>query len=258
MPTPGQRNAKIRVEEALEEGKLPAAKDIKTLEGLSLPESDNLLDRVDSLKAQRSSLAQSLKSTEASPRIVEPKLSLPTDREVPSHSDVGEKKPQQKRLNPREKDYYEFFNNRFGPLIVLLLYLLMADLEKAVFYAPSPDECHELAPHLARLGPKVEDWFRLPKWAHDVVVTSDDTFTIGMVLVGYLDRIGVLEKLVPWFTGAASKVKKLNDQPKSQGGATEVQPTNGAEGRMAGAGDRNFVPLNQLGVVGLGEQYSPV
>lgn len=230
----------------------------------------------------RSHPVQPLTSTEhqfQEPKV--PKPAKPLDTEAQPQSDAGARKqqiekqePVRKRvLTPREKDYFQFFDQRFGPLIVLLLYISMADLEKATFYAPSPQECHDLAPHLARLGPKVEDIFHLPRWIHEVVVTSDDTFTVGMVIVGYLDRIGALEKLLPWFTGAASKVRRINnEQSKSEAGPIPIRPDlNGA--RTVGNGpfpgddysrpavDPRTVysaPVDLSTVQGLGEQWRPV
>ena len=244
---------------------------------------DQVLDQVQ-VELPRSHPVQPLKNTE--PQFQEPKVPKPTklpSTEAPSPSVDGVQKQQPEKqeqpvrkrvLTPREKDYYQFFDQRFGPLIVLVLYLTMADLQKATFYAPSPTECHDLAPHLARLGPKVEDIFHLPRWVHEVVVTSDDTFTVGMVLVGYLDRIGALEKLIPWFTGAASKVRRItNEQSQSEAGPIPIRPDLNGNARTVGNGpfpgddfSRPAVdprtaysaPVDLSTVRGLGEQWSPL
>jgi hypothetical protein len=255
---PKERNALTRAEIALAEGKLPTKADLDLLSELEVEEAYRILDKVDELKQQKLNQAELRKNIEASPQVnrVSPSSSsVDTGGLSPLDAGKSEGPPKKRVLTGREKDYYQFFDNRFGPFIVLILYFCLADLDKAVFYAPSPEECHELAPHLARMGPKVEDWFRAPKWLHDAIVTSDDTFTVGMVLVGYLDRIGVLEKLLPWFQGTARKVKNLNEsKPETSTGS--VQPGN--NGAVPGPDTtRNFVPLDQLGVQGIGYQYEP-
>jgi hypothetical protein len=254
---PKARNALTRAEIALAEDKMPTKADLDLLGELEVEQAYQILDKVDELKAQKLSQAELRKASEASQPIVSKVTPTNLDGVGPSllGGGLNEAPPVAKRkpLTGREKDYYQFFDNRFGPFIVLILYFSLADLDKAVFYAPSPDECHELAPHLARLGPKVEDWFHAPKWLHDAIVTSDDTFTVGMVLVGYLDRIGVLEKLLPWFQGTAKKVRNLNGtEPETSASSVQQNGNGGVPGPDT---TKSFVPLEQLGVQGLGAQY---
>ena len=140
----------------------------------------------------------------------------------------------------KEGDYYTFFRERFGPLIVLILWVSMADLDRASFFAPTPEECEEIAPHAARLAVKVEGWLNVPSWAHDAIVSSDDVVSIGLILVGYLDRIGVLTKIKPYFMRAA--------QPKQR---TEPNGQNSrSNGSLQGAGEQP-IPF------GIGLQYFP-
>lgn len=255
---PRVRNAITRAEIALAEGKMPTKADLDLLSELESDQSYLILDKVDELKQQKLSQAELRKNIEASQPVVNKISPSSLGGGGLDLSGDGQKEalPKKRPLQGREKDYYNFFDNRFGPFIVLILYFSLADLDKAVFYAPSPDECHELAPHLARLGPKVEDWFRAPRWLHDAIVTSDDTFTVGMVLVGYLDRVGLLEKLLPWFQGTAKKVSKMNE-PQPETSASQVQQ-NGTGGAPGPDTTRNFVPLDQLDIRGgIGFQYDP-
>lgn len=98
----------------------------------------------------------------------------------------------------------------------------MADLEKASFYAPNPEECEELAPHAARLAVKIESTFNIPTWAHNAIVSSDDIISIGLVVVGYLDRIGVLTKIKPYFMNAAKpKRTGINGQTERSNGTIQ-------------------------------------
>jgi hypothetical protein len=115
----------------------------------------------------------------------------------------------------REGDFFGFFKERFGPLIVLILWIALADLEKASFYAPTPEECEELAPHAARLATKVEDFLNIPAWAHSAIMASDDVISIGLIVVGYLDRIGMLVKIKPYFMN--SMRRRSNETARSNG-----------------------------------------
>ena len=164
----------------------------------------------------------------------------------------------------RERDWYVFFNERFGPLVVLVLWLFMAELSQAQFYAPSPQECHSLAEPMSRLMPRIESLFNVPKWAHDALVSADDVVTLGMVLMSYLSRIGVLEKMLPWYTGEASQVKaQVNSgEPIQFNPATAGIPNAGVP-----QGDRGLqAPVTEgtngyrgdlSGVIGIGAQYIP-
>lgn len=254
-----QRNALARVQQALEQDKIPKTPDIRLVEQMTTMEAFETLDKLDALKQQKSHQATSQQSTDQSQPTPKkpPATKISPDFEGLGHSGGGSSEPTTERKRPltgREKDYFNFFNQRFGPLIVLILYFAMADLDKAVFYAPSPDECREVAPHLARIGPKVEDLVHLPKWAHEVIVTSDSTFTVGMILVGYFDRIGVLEKILPWMQSTTSKFearRKEREQPQTNTGNISSNGTGGAPGPDT---TRQYPSLEQLGVDGIGQQ----
>jgi hypothetical protein len=256
MPVPEStitRNALARVQQALQQDKIPVKKDIAILESLETEEANKILDQVDELQRQKLRQQTSQKSTVVSPLTQSSSRQSNQSFEAQDHFAGGSSAPitERKRvLSGREKDYFQFFERRFGPLIVLILYFAMADLEKAVFYAPSPSECKELAPHLARIGPKAEDLLHLPKWAHEAIVTSDSTFTVGMVLVGYLDRIGVLEKIMPWMTSWVERSRKLSEQQTKPETSTGNISANGVGGGV----DQQFPTLDQLGVTGIGLQ----
>jgi hypothetical protein len=142
----------------------------------------------------------------------------------------------------REGDFYKFFKDRFGPLIVLILWAAMADLDKASFYAPSPEECEELAPHAARLFVRIEDALHLPKWAHSALTNSDDVISIGLLVVGYLDRIGVLKNIMPYFLNAAKP--KVNVNGYQQNNGSVQQGRNDNTGPIPfGVGYQHFEPI---------------
>lgn len=250
------RNALARAQRDLSLGKIPVKKDIAILEELETAEANKILDEIEELQQKKLHQQTSQKSIAVSPPLTSNSrnnFNTQQDFEGPGLSGAGSnvQPPERKKvLSGREKDYFQFFERRFGPLIVLILYFAMADLEKAVFYAPSPSECKELAPHLARIGPKAEDLLHLPKWAHEAIVTSDSTFTVGMVLAGYLDRIGVLEKLLPWMTSWVERSRKLSEQQTKPETSTGNISSNGAGGGV----DQQYPTLDQLGVTGIGLQ----
>jgi hypothetical protein len=271
METTVQRNALALAQREVEQGRIPAAKDLKVLEAMTDQKVWELLDKVDQLKQQKSHQATSQPIIDQSPptQKVQPKQKSGQGFADQDLSDAGKSDTTTERKKPltgREKDFYNFFDKRFGPFVVLILYLAMADLEKASFYAPSPAECHELAPHIARLGVKIEDLLKLPKWAHDIVVTSDDTFVVGMVVVGYLDRIGFLQKIGPWARKQSDQVRaRRSSREYTQPKASNVPVQPGVNGRVRSGDeysnpairpDEQFhVPLDQLGIFGVGEQY---
>lgn len=94
------------------------------------------------------------------------------------------------------KDLYEFVEKRLGPLMILCLFVFVRDWDKARLYALSPDECHELAGPAANVMSRFERLFDIPDWIHEALVSSDDTITILYVLVGYLERTGILDKII--------------------------------------------------------------
>jgi len=142
----------------------------------------------------------------------------------------------------RENDYTQFFEMHFGPLVILILWLFTSSLELATFYAPNPEECAELAPHASRLAVRIEDLFKLPKWVHEAVTSSEDVISLGLIVVGYLDRIGALEKIRPYFEVPNGKQSPRSDAP--------VQPStqNGSRGdidvtKIPGLGAQYYEPI---------------
>lgn len=79
--------------------------------------------------------------------------------------------------------------------MVLILCMFTRDLEKASFYAMNPEECAAIAPHAAKLGAKFYKWFDIPPFVHEAIVNSEDHIALAYVLYGYLDRIGMMEKI---------------------------------------------------------------
>jgi hypothetical protein len=255
MDSTVHRNALARAQQALQVDKIPAARDIRLVEEIATPEADQTLDQIDELKQTKSRLATEAKNTEAS----QPTMRTSSQSRVnqgfvdPSPLSDGRSAPTSepvKRLVGSEKDYFQFFERRFGPLIVLILYFIMADIDKAIFYAPTPEECKEVAPHIARVMPRVEKLLHVPKVVHEAIVTSDSTFTVGMVAVGYLDRIGVLEKILPFVKSWASRSRQLRDQQTSPG-TVPVSNNGAAPGPDT---TRQFPSLEQLNINGIGAQ----
>lgn len=167
-------------------------------------------------------------------------------------SDAKQNKESKDELPPtlkptaKEREWDNYFRYRFGPFIILVLWIVLSDLDRATWYAPNPTECRDFAPHGARIAAAVEDYFKVPKWAHKLFMTSDDMVSMGMVIVGYLDRIGVLGKVQ-----ATVGLKEAKDRRNEQGNGVDkgVPPANGAVG-----GD---IP-DISGVFGIGSQYIPV
>lgn len=248
-PDVALKAAKDRVAKALAAQSEPDPKDIKLLEEHQQQQEQPQVQKV---YPQPPLLLQAPS--------MEKQRSQSTTHQSEGASDGREDAPKRKRLSVREQEYYEFFDQRFGPLVVLLLWLFTTKLERAVFYAPTPAECHELAPHLAHLGPKLEDLVHLPKWVHTAIVTSDDTVTIGMVMMGYLDRIGVLDKMAPWFSGVGEKARNGYEQAHSDSGVGSVPPVENRaadELRHRSNGAYTGKPIDLRLVRGIGEQYRP-
>ena len=125
----------------------------------------------------------------------------------------------------------------------MILWFFMP-IERASFFAPQPDECHALAPHAARIIPKVEEWleqyFFYPKVVRDLATGSDSIIQIGFITMGYLDRIGVLDRIAPFFNVA---ITRMRTQSESIRPAEQVQQN--------GSG-----PIDLSNVYGLGSQWA--
>lgn len=159
-----------------------------------------------------------------------------------------ERREERKGLNRKEQDWYDYFDKRFGPIIIIMLWFSMP-LDRATFYAPQPDECHAMAPHMARIMPRIEDalnkLLHLPNWTHSVLISSDSTIQVGFILMGYLDRVGLLDKVAPYFTGYVTRMK------------TNVEENNGYTGPVQSTNGTGPSTVDLSSVRGLGEQWRP-
>lgn len=104
----------------------------------------------------------------------------------------------------------------------MLLWFFTSDLERSTFLAPTRDECSTAAGPLSRIFARGEELLNIPDIAHSAAILSDDIVTLGMVCVSYLDRIGVLEKVMPFMAGVANKAQRMQDG-KAPRGAQPVQ-----------------------------------
>jgi len=138
----------------------------------------------------------------------------------------------------------------------------MGDEDKAAFYAPSPEECKQLAPHISRLAPRAEKLLDVPIWVHDAIVTSDDTVGLLMLVVSYLSRTGLLDKMVPGVIRTFSRKDKQGARPGQNIGSVQSQYNGNSNGNdpRAAFDPRNpegYVPIDQInGLGGIGGQYS--
>jgi hypothetical protein len=174
-----QQRAERRIHQALDKGLQPSPGDVNILELAGIP-LENLLS---SRQETQAKIAQVVGKPE--------KITLD-----PSGSKEGLGQERKPPRDKRGKDLYEFFNSRIGPLMILILFVFMRDWDKARLYALSPDECHELAGPASNVFARFEKLFDVPDWIHEVIVSSDDTVTILYVLVGYLERTGLLDKII--------------------------------------------------------------
>jgi hypothetical protein len=150
-------------------------------------------------------------------------------KDMPVNPKMVDRKPS----GAREKSWNDFFQNRFGPFVVIIIWFFTTDIDKASFLAPSPEEMRTAALPLAKIASRVESWFSVPAWAHDVMVSTDDVVTLGMVTMSYLDRIGYLEKIAPYFMGTAAKMRKMqNEKAKPSGSTQPVYPSQNGHGNF--------------------------
>ena len=136
-----------------------------------------------------------------------------------------EVKQDKRTLSKESREWYTFFDAHFGPIVVFILYLCWADLERAAWYAPSPKEMHEAAPHLAKLMPKMEELLAklfgsAPiQVVHTAVMSSTDALPLMMVTLSYMHRIGALEGLLPWLKGRVTRVVERTNNNATAGDA---------------------------------------
>lgn len=142
--------------------------------------------------------------------------------------------PVTRSLTKQEKEWKEFYESRFGPLIVFVLLFFYRNLERARFYAPTPQECKAAAVPLAKGTVFIEKTFKVPSWVHEVISESDDYITLGMVCFAYLERIGVMSK----FQSVIYPTENFNEN-------------NGLNGSNGGVQNGEYVPF------GIGLQHQP-
>lgn len=151
---------------------------------------------------------------------------------------------QLKKLTKSEKVHVEFWATEFGPLCVLVLWFTLADLDKASFYAPSPDECRAASIPLGRISARAAERLNVPDWAGDAFMTAIDMKDLGFAAMAYLERIGVLTKLQNYYSGVASMARK---------GEGSVRP--GVNTGQVPDGANGYIDINKLGI---GSQYRPI
>lgn len=181
VPTQNQiQMAERRIHMALDKGQKPSPGDVNILQLAEIP--------LESLLVSRQEMLEKIQTVVGEPEKIAVNESLSGSK----NEIVQEKKPKDKR----GKDLYEFFDKRVGPLMILILFTFMRDWDKARLYALSPEECHELAGPASNVFSRFEKLFDIPDWVHEVIVSSDDTVTMLYVMVGYLERTGLLDKII--------------------------------------------------------------
>jgi hypothetical protein len=156
-------------------------------------------------------------------------------------------KQKQPPLNAKQREWAEFYRTNFGPLVIFILWLFLGDLDKAVFYAPTPEECVAIAPYMARLSPKIEDLIKLPQVVHDTIINSNDAIAVGWIVIGYLDRVGILIKFIPWLKDKFTSVKEtVSEQREYPGSDGPIPGSNGAG-----------PDIDISTIAGIGAQYIP-
>ncbi len=158
------------------------------------------------------------------------------------------------KLTPRARDWQDFTAKNLGPLMILALVIFTGDWDKAAFYAFTPEECKALAPHVAKIAPKIEDYLHVPKVVHDAIVNADDTVALLSIMLGYLTRIGVMDRILPQVVRVIRTERKQNEQSARD---TEKVPTSGSNGYRQSynsADQEGHVDISR--VPGLGGQYN--
>jgi len=150
--------------------------------------------------------------------------------------------------------------------MIIVTYLFIHDMDKAAFYAFTPEECNELAPHIARLAPKVEEILHTPEWAHNAMVTSSDSIGLLTFAIGYLDRVGALEKMGSsiWAGPKLWQRKGQHNNGQPTGSTLPVsqgEPTNNTHNEQPGNNPVNIGTYRRpgdfsgLAALGIGSQY---
>jgi hypothetical protein len=235
--TPGLR-AKWRVDRAIKNKRpiIPDDLNLMQAEGMEIPEG---------LLPEELSSTPSPQPVPIQPRQDQTIPVTPTNGTVQSLKDTvtGASTQPPRKLSKLEKSCVEFYQYEFGPIMVLVLWFALADLDKASFYAPSPEECKTASVALGRLTARAADRLNTPQWVGDVLVSAIDLKDLGFAAAAYLDRIGVMNKLSNYYSGMASRMQR---------GAQNAGQTPGSNGQVQQEG---YIDVAGLG---LGEQYRPI
>lgn len=261
MPATEEQKATWRAQRAFRAGRQPTPEDQGILGAVKLEEIQNRVEQNPTTAPQtphQQNLPQGVPLTPLQlPQMPTPSK-LPSDGGSTSSEPAGEElKKEVKRVSQSEREWTLFFKEKFGPFIVLILFVFMRDWNKATFYAPSPKECFDLSGPFARIAIKLEQLFSPPKWVRAVIVTSDDVMTVGYVLTSYLERTGLLDNLLPWFSQTTQAVKEKYEQPAGDqrtGYAGNVPTPAVLQPTSNGTGPIN-IPDSQLGAIG--SQWAP-
>lgn len=151
----------------------------------------------------------------------------------------------------KEREWYDFWAHQFGPIVVLTLLVFVRDQEKAVFYAPTPQECADIAPYMARLTVKIEGWLSVPVFVSETILSSKDYVPVMVTVFGYLNRVGALDALLPWFAEKATKGRSQHGETEPREYAQGLQPE--SNGRSNGYDQPAIDPRT---VYGLGAQWA--
>lgn len=119
----------------------------------------------------------------------------------------------------------------------------MADFDKAMFYAFTPDEARALSPYMGKLTPKIIDWFHIPEVVGEVLQNSTDAIGAGWIIIGYLDRTGLLNKMIPWAKSRVIKAKETVDNAAQSGRDTSTVSSNGHSAPGDGWPDIKGAPI---------------
>ena len=234
-----------RVQKANREGKTPIETDVELAKQYR-PNSKMVKTELKRQEQQKSQTQQNNQTSLHQPlhhQAEKPELNPHTVNAVLS-GNISEKKSQQTH---KQKEWNTFFAKQFGPLVVLVLWICTQDFDKASFYAPSPDECQAIAPHLSKIAPKIEAWLHVPEQVHDGIMMSDNIVAFSSIVIAYLNRTHLDEKIAG---SVFKKVEKKQHDRRSE----VVQPVQSNNNGTTGS---TGVDISSFAVYGIGAQYEP-
>lgn len=131
----------------------------------------------------------------------------------------------------------------------------MRDIDKAAFYAPNPEECSAIAPHAARVVDRLSKLLNIPDVVHEVVTTSDDSVLLMYAVTGYLDRIGVLDKILPVFSGLFRGRDVIEPVQSNNGKLHATDPRGSRRSNPAATTEPTINGIPVSSIPGLGAQF---